>query len=140
MSTATCILINPFLILFLFFHLSSIHSPLFVTLIPVLSTAITMSSFSGFMFGSRFIFILSTLHQIVVKSGTVSGVSLYELTSFLESPLIDGMEVGTHVRWRAAISRNSDSESEGLPFLCSFSLALLASSVKNQNQTTFHLV
>ena len=33
-STATRILINPFLIL-LFFHLSNIHSPLLVTLIPV---------------------------------------------------------------------------------------------------------
>src|SRR5215210_2579086 len=69
-STATCVLINPFLILLLFFHLSSIHSPLLVTFMPVLSTAITMSSLSGFTFGSRFIFILATLHQIVVKSGT----------------------------------------------------------------------
>ena len=60
-------------------------------------------------------------------------VSLYELTSFLESLLIDGMEVGTHVRWRAAISRNSDSDSEGLPFLCSFSLALLASPKKPES-------
>ena len=46
------------------------------------------------------------------------------LTSFEESLLIDGMEVGTRLRWRAAISRNSGSDSEGLPFLCSFSFPI----------------
>ena len=104
-----------------------------------LSTAITMSSLSGFMFEFKSIFILAILHQIVVKSGTIFEVFLCVLTSFEESLLIDGMEVGTHVRWRAAISRNSDSDNEGLPFLRLFSLALLASSVKNLNQIAFLL-
>src|SRR5215216_4483415 len=67
-STATCILINPFLVVEL--HLwRHIHSPLFATFIPVESTAITMSSFR-WTDGSNFILILDTLHHIVVKSGT----------------------------------------------------------------------
>ncbi|CAN5778191.1 hypothetical protein BH23THE1_BH23THE1_18760 [soil metagenome] len=98
----------------------------------------------GFTFGSWFIFILATLlHQIVVKSGTTSLSFFIWIDIILRKPsnLIDGMEVGTHVRWRAAISRSSDIDSEDLPFLRSFSLALLlASSVKNLNQTTFRLV
>src|ERR1041385_4418152 len=62
--TATCILIKPLL----FFHLSLIHSPLFVTL-TVESTAIGIrsSTFSGFTseFSSSCIFILTTLlHHI----------------------------------------------------------------------------
>src|SRR6185437_12910817 len=61
------------------------------------------------------------------------------MTSFLESLLIVGMEVGTHVRWRAAISRNPDNDSLHLPFLWSFALILLACSVKNHHQITFLL-
>src|SRR5215204_902273 len=65
-STATCILINPFLELHLW---RRIHSPLFATFTPVESTAITTSSFR-WTDGSSFTLILDTLHHIVVKSGT----------------------------------------------------------------------
>lgn len=128
-----------FLLPFINYPLTS----LFVTLIPVLSTAITMSSLSRFIFGSRFIFIFDTLHhQVVVKSGTISW-SLF-ICSDIVRRKPSNCRYGSrymHVRWRAvAISRNSDSDNLRLPFLCSFSLILLANSVKNLNQIAFLLV
>ena len=45
------------------------------------------------------------------------------------------MVAGRHVRWRAAISRNSDNDILPLPFPCSFPLIPLANSLKNRYQT-----
>src|SRR5215210_2657524 len=47
-----------------------------------ISTAITIPSPSGFVFGSRFICVLITLHHIVVKSGTISW-SLFMCTDII---------------------------------------------------------
>src|SRR5579875_534575 len=62
-STAIWNLMNPFL--FVLYHFSLIHSPLFETFIPVESTAIT-TSLSISTVGSISTFTLATLHHTVV--------------------------------------------------------------------------
>ena len=67
-------------------------------------------------------------------------VFLCVLTSFLEILPAACKVKGTHVRWRAAISRNSDKDILLLPFPCSLALILLANSLKNQYQILLHHV